>query len=68
MPERMYPMRTRFLLLLAPLAALLACSDSSGPTDTTKPPAELNIVEVSPDAPPLYNAEESNNAVFGRDG
>jgi len=26
-------MRTRFLLLLAPLAALLACSDSSGTND-----------------------------------
>jgi hypothetical protein len=65
----MYPMRTRFLLLLAPLAALLACSDSSGTNDDdgSKPPAELNIVEVSPDAPPLYNAEASFYAVKGRD-
>jgi hypothetical protein len=64
----MYPMRTRFLLLLAPLAALLACSDSSG-TDggDSKPPAELNIVGLSADAPPLYNAEASFYAVKGRD-
>ncbi|HET7422855.1 MAG TPA: hypothetical protein VFJ92_04785 [Gemmatimonadales bacterium] len=66
MPERMYTMRTPLLLLLAPLA-LLACSDSSGPTDTTKPPADLNIVELSDQAPPLYNAEVSFYAVKGRD-
>ena len=66
MPERMYPMRTRFLMLLAPVAALLACSDSSGPSDS-KPPADLNIVALSSDAPPLYNAEASFYAVKGQD-
>jgi hypothetical protein len=66
MPERMYPMRTRFLMLLAPVAALLACSDSSGPSDS-KPPADLNVVALSGDAPPLYNAEVSFYAVKGRD-
>ena len=67
MPERMYPMRTRFLLLLAPLA-LLACSDSGEPNDgDSKPPAALNIVALSDDAPPLYNAEASFYAVKGRD-
>jgi hypothetical protein len=67
MPERTYCMRTRFLMLLAQVAVLLACSDSSGPTDTTKPPADLNIVGLSDDAPPLYNAEASFYAVKGRD-
>lgn len=60
-------MRTRYLLLVAPLAALLACSDSSGPTDTTKPPAELNIVGLSDEAPPLFNPEVSFYAVKGED-
>ena len=38
MPESMYPMRTRFLMLLAPVAALLACSDSSGPATPNRRP------------------------------
>ena len=59
-------MRIRFLLLVAPLAALLACSDSSGPSDS-KPPAELKIVELSDNAPPLFNPEASFYAVKGRD-
>jgi hypothetical protein len=57
-------MRTRYLLLAPPLAALLACSDSSGPSDS-KPPADLNIVGVSDGAPPLYNPEVSFYAVNG---
>ena len=60
-------MRTCFLLLVAPLATLLACSESSGPTDTTRPPAELNIVSLSDQAPPLYNPEVSFYAVKGED-
>ena len=68
MPERMCPMRSRFLLLVAPLAALLACSDSSSPNDGgSKPPAELNIVGLPDNAPPLYNPEASFYAVKGRD-
>ena len=68
MPERMYPMRTRFLLLVVPLAALLACSDSSSPGDDgeSKPPADLNIVGLPDDAPPLYNPEASFYAVKGQ--
>jgi hypothetical protein len=59
-------MRTRYLLLVAPLAALLACSSSSGPDDgDSKPPADLNIVGLSDDAPPLYNPEVSFYAVKG---
>jgi hypothetical protein len=59
-------MRTRYLVLVAPLAALLACSDSSGP-DNSKPPADLNIVSLSDQAPPLYNPEVSFYAVKGED-
>ena len=68
MPERMYPMRTRALLLVVPLAALLACSDSSSPDDggESKPPADLNIVGLPDDAPPLYNPEASFYAVKGQ--
>jgi hypothetical protein len=60
-------MRTRYLLLVAPLAALLACSDSSAPDDTSRPPADLNIVGLSDQAPPLYNPEVSFYAVKGED-
>jgi hypothetical protein len=64
----MHAMRTRYLLLVAPLAALLACSDSSGPSDPgPRPPADLNIVELSATAPPLYNPEASFYAVKGED-
>jgi hypothetical protein len=61
----MHAMRTRYLLLVAPLAALLACSDSSAPDDTSRPPADLNIVGLSDQAPPLYNPEVSFYAVKG---
>jgi hypothetical protein len=62
----MHVMRTRLLLLAAPLAALLACSDSGGPSDSgSRPPADLNIVELADDAPPLYNPEVSFYAVKG---
>jgi len=67
MPERMYPMRTRLLLLVAPLVALLACSDSSSPDDgDSKPPADLSIIGLPDDAPPLYNPEASFYAVKGQ--
>jgi hypothetical protein len=61
----MHAMRTLYLLLVAPLAALLACSDSSAPDDTSRPPADLNIVGLSDQAPPLYNPEVSFYAVKG---
>jgi len=64
----MSAMRTRDLLLVAPLAALLACSDSSGPNDPgTRPPADLNIVQLADNAPPLYNPDVSFYAVKGED-
>jgi hypothetical protein len=64
----MHRMRNRILLLVAPLAALLACSDSSAPNDPgTRPPAALNIVGLPGDAPPLYNPEASFYAVKGED-
>ncbi len=60
-------MRTRFLLLVAPLVVLLACSDSSSPGDDgSKPPADLNIIGLPDDAPPLYNPEASFYAVKGQ--
>jgi len=62
----MHAMHTRYLLLVAPLAVLLACSDSSGPDDPgPRPPADLNIVELADDAPPLYNPDISFYAVKG---
>lgn len=61
-------MRIRVLPFLAPVAALLACSDSSSPsTGDSRPPAELNIVGLPGDAPPLYNPEASFWAVKGQD-
>jgi hypothetical protein len=59
-------MRTRTLLVATLLAALSACSDSSGPNDS-KPPAELTIVRLAPSSPPLFNPEASFYAVRGED-
>lgn len=61
---------TRFLpqLALAAVAALaVSCSDSSGPGDITKPPAELNIVKLAQTSPPLFNAVDSFYAKRGED-
>jgi hypothetical protein len=61
---------TRFLsqLALAAVAGLaVSCSDSSGPGDTTKPPAELNIVKLAQTSPPLFNAADSFYAKRGED-
>jgi len=54
-------------LLLAALAgATVSCSDSSGP-NSGRPPAELNVVQVSPTSAPLYNPVDSFYAVRGQD-
>ena len=61
---------TRFLhlLALAGVAGLaLSCSDSSGPGDITKPPAELTIVKLAPTSPPLFNPADSFYAKRGED-
>lgn len=59
-------MRTRTLLVAATLTGLLACSDSSGP-DTSKPPAELTVVRLADNSPPLFNPEVSFYALRGED-
>ncbi len=51
-------------LIVLPLA-LLACSDSGGPGDDTKPPSELTILRLSEDSPPLFNPVVSFYAVRG---
>ncbi len=61
---------TRFLhqIALAGVAGLaVSCSDSSGPGDTTKPPAELNIVQLAQNSPPLFNPVDSFYAKRGED-
>jgi hypothetical protein len=61
---------TRFLpqLALASVAALaVSCSDSNGPGDITKPPAELSIVKLAQTSPPLFNAADSFYAKRGED-
>jgi hypothetical protein len=61
---------TRFLhqVALAGIAGLaVSCSDSSGPGGTTKPPAELTIVSLASNSPPLLNADTSFYAKRGED-
>ena len=55
------------LPLLALLAALGACSDSSGPGDTTKPPGQLTVVRLAPGSVPIFNSPDSFYAVKGED-
>lgn len=55
-------------LLVAALAGVVAsCSDSSGPTDGTRPPAALNVVHVAATSTPLFNPVDSFYAVRGVD-
>ena len=49
------------------LAGTTACSDSAGPTDTTRPPDQLNLVRLAPTSPPLFNAADSFYAKKGED-
>jgi hypothetical protein len=61
--------RTRPLLGLALvlLAGIAACSSSTAPSDTTKPPAELNVVRLATTSRPLFNAADSFYAKKGED-
>lgn len=64
-------MRSRLLLstVRATLAAGLAlgCSDSNGPADDSRPPAELTVLRLAETSPPLFNPEQSFWAVRGED-
>jgi hypothetical protein len=59
------------LILIALLAGLEACSDSTStsipPGDTNKPPADLTIVRLAATSPPLFNSPDSFYAVKGED-
>ena len=56
-------------LMALPLALALACSDSGGPEDDdgTKPPADLTILRLSENSPPLFNPVATFWAVRGDD-
>ena len=60
--------RTRhpFALLLG-LLGFAACSDSTSPGDTTRDPAQLNVVRLASTSPPLFNAADSFYAKKGED-
>jgi hypothetical protein len=60
--------RTLQCLLLAAIATGAgSCSDSSGPSGGTKPPADLNVVHVAANSTPLFNPSDSFYAVRGED-
>jgi hypothetical protein len=62
--------RTRPLLMLAAvlLAGIAACSDSTAPPgDTTRPPADLNVIRLDASSRPLFNAADSFYAKQGED-
>jgi hypothetical protein len=55
------------LTFLALLAGLGACSDSTNPGDTSKPPGQLTVVRLAPTSLPLFNSPDSFYAVKGQD-
>jgi hypothetical protein len=55
------------LIFLALLAGLGACSDSTNPGDTNKPPGQLTVVRLAPSSAPLFNSPDSFYAVKGED-
>ena len=55
------------LLLAAVAAGGGSCSDSSGPSDGTKPPGDLTVVHVAANSTPLFNPSDSFYAVRGED-
>lgn len=63
----MRSLRSLILLAAALLAGTTACSDSTTPTDTTRPPADLNVVRLAAGSPSLLNAEDSFYAKKGED-
>jgi hypothetical protein len=51
---------THWIPVLASAAfAVAGCSDSGGPEDTTRPPAELTILRLAEGSPPIWNPEVS---------
>jgi hypothetical protein len=53
-----------------PLLLLLgvgACSDSTSPGDTSRPPADLNVIRLDQTTPPLFNPVDSFYARKGED-
>jgi len=54
-------------LVLAATLVATACSDSTTPGDTTRPPDELNVARLAPTSPPLVSAEQSFYAKKGED-
>lgn len=56
-------------LMALPIALTLACSESGGPDDddNVRPPADLTILRLSQDSPPLFNPVASFYAVRGED-
>jgi hypothetical protein len=52
---------------LALLVGLGACSDSTNPGDTSKPPGQLTVVRLAPTSLPLFNSPDSFYAVKGQD-
>lgn len=61
--------RTHLPLLLAIAlgTAMVACSDSTSPTDTIRDPGELNVIRLAQTSPPLFNAVDSFYARKGED-
>lgn len=60
--------RTLSHLMLLALAGLgVSCSDSTGPGGTTKPAADLSIVDLAQNSPPLFNPADSFYAKRGED-
>jgi len=59
--------RPRVVLIAVLLAGIAACSSSTSPNDTTKPPGELHVVRIAPSSPALLNADTSFYAKQGED-
>ena len=61
--------RTRPLvgLVAVLLTGIAACSSSTAPNDTTRPPADLNVIRLAASSRPLFNAADSFYAKKGED-
>jgi hypothetical protein len=59
--------RPHVVLVAVLLAGIAACSSSTAPSDTTRPPAELNVIRLAPTSRPLFNATDSFYAKKGQD-
>lgn len=60
--------RTRSpITLLLVLLGFSACGDSTAPGDTTRDPADLNVVRLAQTSPPLFNGVDSFYARKGED-